>query len=117
MEEAGRSAGRQTHATVDRVGRPGPTETKALSVGRPDGRLLPSTVDRAVDRNVPVHAGQPGGRTAFSTGRSGGRPGAQSGLLNVPFLAPLISDLCANFLYSSISSLPQFSTSVKIFQI
>ena len=91
-----------------------------MSVGRPGGRPLPSTVDRAVDRNVHVHvvhAGRPGDRPAFSTGRPGGRPGAQSGLLQCVISRSLIFDLCANFLYSIISSLPQFSTSVKIFQI
>ena len=96
------SVGRPIHATVDRAGRLHPTESKGLSVGRPGGRPLPSTIDRAGDRDDPVHAGRPGGRPAFSTGR----PGAQSGLLNMPFLAPLIFDLCANFLYSSIFSLP-----------
>ena len=69
----------KTRLPVDRAGRPRPTETKTLSVGRPGGRPLPSTVDRAVDRNVPVHVVH-AGRLGSSTGRPGGRPGEQSGL-------------------------------------
>ena len=46
------------------------TESNLLSVSRPCGRPLLATVDRAVDRAIPVHVvhtGRPGGRPAFST--------------------------------------------------
>ena len=101
-----RPAGRPTHATVDRAGRPGPTESSLLSVGRP-GRSI------AIFLCTFVHAGRPGGRPASSTDRPGGRPGAQSGLLQYTVLLLLISDLCATFLYSSISSLPTFASACK----
>ena len=68
----GRPAGRPTHATVDRVGRPGPTETKTLLVGRP------------------------GGRSASSTGRLGGRPRAQIWPAPMRRFSLLDSDLYAN---------------------
>ena len=91
------------------VGRPMPRSTAPVDRVQPRAKACQS-VDRAVDHDDPVHAvhaGRPGSRPASSTGRPGGRPGAQSGLLNALFLAPLISDLCANFLYSSVSSLPR----------
>ena len=88
-------------APVDRAQ---PRAKACQSVDR-DGRPLSATVDRANLVHV-VHAGRPGGQPASSTGRPDDRPGAQSGMLNASFLAPLIFDLCANFLYSSISSLP-----------
>ena len=94
----------KTRLSVDR------TQPRAKACQSVDwaGRPLSATVDRAVDHDDSVHvvnAGRPSGRPAFSTGRPGGRPGAQAGLLNASFLSPLIFDLCANFLYSSISSL------------
>ena len=77
----GRPAGRPTHATVDRAGRPGPTES-SLAFSRSIGRWTASFLCTF------GHAGRPGGRPASSTDRPGGRPGAQSGLLNAPFLVP-----------------------------
>ena len=52
----GRPAGRSTHSTVDRPGRPRLTESEPLSVGRSGRSIAPSCarsctpVDRAVDR-------------------------------------------------------------------
>ena len=90
---------------VDCAGRPGqPRLRPCQSVDRA-GRPLSATVDRAVDRANLVHVVHTS-RPASSTSRPGGRSEHKSGLLNASFLASLISDLCANFLYSSISSLP-----------
>jgi len=81
------------------------TESSLLSVGRPGGRLLYATIDRANPVHV-VHTGWPGGRPAFSTGRPCSRPRAYPVLLQcailllclpIPVLPPSIS---------SISSLP-----------
>ena len=91
--------------TVDRA----QPRAALLSFGRPGGRPLPSCarsctpVDRAVDRTPP------------SVDRAADRE-HKSGLLQCAVSRSLISDLCANFLYSSISSLPQFYNSVKIFK-
>ena len=84
----GRPAGRPTHATVDRPDRPPPTESRAISVGRPG----------PVDRSFLCTA-----RARRSTGRSTGllhrSTESTSGLLHAPFLAPLSSDLCTTFFH------------------
>ena len=105
-----RSTGRSTDPCHGRSRRSTGSNREQPAFSRSTGPVdlsLPRSTGRATVMILCtfVHAGRPGGRPASSTGRLGGRQGAQSGLLNVPFLAPLIFDLCANFLYSSISSL------------
>ena len=85
-------------STVDQAVDRTLTESSLLSGGRPGGRPLLATVDRAVDRaNLVhvVHTDRPGGRPVFSTGR----PGAYPGLLQCARLTPLSSDLCTTFFH------------------
>ena len=88
--------------SVDRAGRPAPTESSVLSVGRPGGRPFFSH-------------GRPGGRPEYScarcTHRSTGRLiGSYPGLLQCAVLAPLSSDLCDIFLYLMYLLLPKQTT-------
>ena len=89
------STGRSTNPCL---GRPAPTESSALSVGRPCGRPPFAMVDRTIPVHV-VHTGRPCGRPAFSTGR----PGAILTCFNALFLLlwfPIF------VLSASISSIP-----------
>jgi len=83
-----------------------------VPVDRAQPRVRPfQSVDRAVDRFLPVHV-----RACRSTGRStdllhrstGRSTGSTSWPAQCAVSRSLISDLYANFLYSSISSLSQF---------
>ena len=108
----------QTRLSVDRpVDRPMPRSTGPVDRAYPRAEPLQS-VDRG-QSTVPSCARPctPGGRPASSTGRPGGRPGAllACSMRRFSLLCLPISVLPPSI--SSISSLPQFYTSVKIFQI
>ena len=94
----GRSAGRP--ALVP--GRPAPTESSHLTVGRPGSRPL-LCHGRSGGRPGYVCACRAHRLTARSTSLSSGRPGYRLrfylSLLQASFLFPLTSGLCAIFLY------------------
>ena len=88
-----------------------------LSVDRPVGRPMPRSTAPTLERghfSRSTRAGQPllpvHDRARRSTGRSTGllhrSTGSTIWLVQCAVSHSLISDLCANFLYSSISSLP-----------
>jgi len=91
---------------VDRIQ---PRAEPSQLVDRPC-RPLSAPVDRAVDRAnlCTLCARRSTGRSTGLLHRSTGRPtGSAVWPASMCRFAPLSSDLCANFLYSSISSLPQ----------
>ena len=105
----GRSDGRPTNALVDRSGRPAPTETWLLSVGRRAVDRSHATVDRAVDRSASmhlVHTGWPSDQPAPCIGQPGSRPCTALACCMRRFCSFWFSISMLSSDVSSISSLP-----------